>query len=296
MENTEREQISLLFEKKYAAPGSENGYGITGSVYLSGDVATKVYSKSIPKDEIFKEAYMLAYLERIGVQSSRVLSVTQEEGFWIMQMTTVHGESMLKSLFGKLLGGDAEGAAADIAKMAEIQAGVNRSDGSSLPTFKNYAASVIAGNPALSESCRSALLSLLKTLPDGCGVCHGDIHPNNILCTAGGEWTIIDWPEMTGGDPCADACRSYVNLCRFADCSGFVAHAPSSSDLYANLSEDFFEKLRNLDLMRVFLDKYCALMSVEPEDVLQWLPIQAGMLYGYKEEDICSYLRPFLPA
>ena len=53
------------------------------------------------------------------------------------------------------------------------------------------------------------------------------------------------------GEPLVDVCRSYVD--------------------YAVSSAEFAE---------LYLARYCAASGAKREDVLQWLPIQAGILYG----------------
>lgn len=295
MENGERIIINELFSKKYADPAVSAGYGITATVFINGDAATKVYSKSIPKNEVFLEAYMLSYVERVGIETSKVRQVSLENGYWVMSMSSIEGVPMLRGLFEKLLSSDFTGATADVERMAEIHADINKTGGLGLPTYKNYAASIISGNPALTDECKKKLLYLLNTLPDGNALCHGDFHPNNILVSPDGRWTVIDWPEVTSGSPCADACRTYVNMSRFTAFTGFVERAPDASELYENINANLLNSAEKPDLMAVYLGKYCELMNIPEEEILRWLPIQAGMLYGYKEEDICSFLKPHLP-
>jgi aminoglycoside phosphotransferase (APT) family kinase protein len=47
----------------------------------------------------------------------------------------------------------------------------------------------------------------LESLPDGDRLGHGDFHPGNILQTDE-EVVIIDWPNVTSGDPTADYVRT----------------------------------------------------------------------------------------
>jgi aminoglycoside phosphotransferase (APT) family kinase protein len=49
-------------------------------------------------------------------------------------------------------------------------------------------------------------LSALAALPEGDRVCHGDFHPGNII--ANGRPVIIDWTNVTRGDPDADVART----------------------------------------------------------------------------------------
>lgn len=74
-----------------------------------------------------------------------------------------------------------------------------------------------------------------------------------------------------------------------------MEHAPDSSELYENISRKISGGDKP-DLMEAYLAKYCELMGINRDEVLRWLPVQAGMLYGYKEGDICAFLEPYLPA
>jgi aminoglycoside phosphotransferase (APT) family kinase protein len=80
------------------------------------------------------------------------------------------------------------------------------------------------GLPDLREDCRrrieragmpadltSFALQTLDALPDGDRLCHGDYHPGNVIDTPTGP-VIIDWPNVTRGDPDADYARTLLLL------------------------------------------------------------------------------------
>ncbi len=56
-----------------------------------------------------------------------------------------------------------------------------------------------------------AALRELETLPDGDRLCHGDFHPGNILMSSHGP-VVIDWPNVSRGDPHADLARALLLL------------------------------------------------------------------------------------
>lgn len=59
----------------------------------------------------------------------------------------------------------------------------------------------------LSEGERSAAHQLLAELPVGTALCHGDMHPANVLGSSRG-WIVIDWFDAAIGYPVADYARS----------------------------------------------------------------------------------------
>ena len=54
-------------------------------------------------------------------------------------------------------------------------------------------------------------LAALEELPDGDRICHGDFHPGNILMD-GQVPVLIDWSNVSRGDPAADVARTRLIL------------------------------------------------------------------------------------
>lgn len=65
--------------------------------------------------------------------------------------------------------------------------------------------------PEVPAESRERLMRELSRLPAGDRLCHGDFHPGNILMTAEGP-VVIDWPNVTAGDPAADFARTDLML------------------------------------------------------------------------------------
>lgn len=66
-------------------------------------------------------------------------------------------------------------------------------------------------HPEVPPESRERLLQALDALPDGDRLCHGDFHPGNILISPDGP-VVIDWPNVTAGDPAADFARTDLML------------------------------------------------------------------------------------
>ena len=133
--------------------------------------------------------------------------------------------------------------------MANLQCKINAVDASSfgLPKFSDHMAFDIKRTPYLTEQVKINVLELLSRLDTGkTSLCHGDLHPSNILYDGKKHW-IIDWDSASTGVPAADACMSYFYEKRFA---------PSTADTYLNA--------------------YCKNSDVKQEDVLAWLPVIAA--------------------
>jgi aminoglycoside phosphotransferase (APT) family kinase protein len=92
----------------------------------------------------------------------------------------------------------------------EIQAGMHEVVAPvGLPALRDLLRGRIEScDPAvLPERLARLALDELERLPDGDRLCHGDLHPGNIM-EAQGEHVVIDWTNATRGDPAADFTRS----------------------------------------------------------------------------------------
>jgi len=120
----------------------------------------------------------------------------------------------------------------------------------------------ILSSPGLTPDEKDRLVKQMAPLPDRYSICHGDFHHGNIL-VENGVYRIIDWAEVACGDPAADAARTYMDL---------IVGGGGLEEMY--------------------LSKYCAASGKTREEVLAWLPIMAGSMYGFMPEKAKQRLRP----
>lgn len=114
-----------------------------------------------------------------------------------------------------------------------------------------------AGLPA---SLKKSLLNELSTLPEGDRVCHGDLHPGNVLISKSGP-VVLDWVDAAMGNPLADAARTSILLLGFAE-------SDPTTKLAEKLSTRLFHTL--------YLHEYIKGNSSAKEEYLRWLPIVAA--------------------
>ena len=63
------------------------------------------------------------------------------------------------------------------------------------------------GSELVPAAVRELALARLAELPHGDRLCHGDLHPANLL-PAGSDYAVIDWPLGARGHPAADVART----------------------------------------------------------------------------------------
>lgn len=263
--------IDEYFTPRYGKPMA---FGYTADIYRSGDRVLKVFSPEFSKAMVYREACVMACIEDCGIRIPSITAVREEGGFWLTESEFVEGRDMLTIIFGFLASGDAESAHGVIRRMAAIQAKINRTSANGLQDYKAYAASVIRENTHLTETTRTRTLELLKSLPDGNGICHGDFHPQNVIVNSADEVCVLDWVEAGGSHPACDPARTYMNLC-------YLPPVP----LFQN---------PDLRLAQVYMDAYTEQSGLTREEILAWLPVHAAISYGEKAEWYSAQIRKHL--
>lgn len=146
-------------------------------------------------------------------------------------------------------------------RLAELHAQVHqRSCSDEVPPQRRRLERKIAHAAALPEQVKAALLTQLATMPDGDRICHGDMHPGNVLMTAGGE-VVIDWIDATRGNPLADVARTSILLL------GAAATRQIPHPLVKRVVRLFHW---------LYLRRYFQLRPGGQEEYRRWLPIVAA--------------------
>lgn len=143
-------------------------------------------------------------------------------------------------------------------RMAELHARIHEAKApSEWPTWKHRIRKKIEANASLSERDRRRAAESLAALPDGDAVCHGDIHPANILCTADGVMA-VDWGGATRGHPLGDVAWT-VRLME-------QAQLPT----WAPRPMHWLLKLSRRSLLRTYLARYFSLRPGVVEELRPW--------------------------
>jgi hypothetical protein len=143
-----------------------------------------------------------------------------------------------------------------------------------LPAQRQKLESKIRWAASLPTTTQTLALTALASMPEGDQLCHGDLHPGNILMPAQGE-IIIDWMDASRGNALADvACATVIIL------------GGRQSD-----------QLRNLLLKRLvgvfhqtYLRAYAQLRSPDWEEYWYWLPIIAAARLSEKIPGVEEWL------
>ena len=130
----------------------------------------------------------------------------------------------------------------------------------SVPAQRSRLKNKIDHADTLPASLKTHLLQAMNKLPEGERVCHGDLHPANVLISDK-EAMVIDWIDASRGNPLADVARTSVILLGAAE----------SKEISNPLLKVFVKTFHSM-----YLKEYFHLRPGGEDEYRHWLPIVAG--------------------
>jgi aminoglycoside phosphotransferase (APT) family kinase protein len=186
--------------------GERVATGSTAEVFaLGSDRVLKRFFDSDP-ERARREAANTRVASAAGLRVPRVYEVTAVDGRPAVLYERVDGPTMLERLESRpwLLGRAAR-------RLAAIHAEVHSvGPDDRLPPLRERLAGNVDRAPGLSRAVRRRVRAELASLDDEETLCHGDVHPGNVLCAP--QPTLIDWLDATRGPPAADVARTSLLL------------------------------------------------------------------------------------
>lgn len=119
---------------------------------------------------------------------------------------------------------------------------------------------------------KKKIISYLDNLPDGNMICHGDLHPENILVSKNKNY-IIDWSNTYSGNPNGDVARTYYVL--------KYGLAPSDEFTLKKsfIHRFFFKRIKSL-VAKTYIKHYMKLSGTSLKEIKKWdLAIYAARLH-----------------
>lgn len=249
-------------KEHYMDKGCLIGKGMTAEVYeWEKDKILKLYYDWFPIEYIKYEADIGVTVHTAGVPAPAIYGIIKESGRNGLIYQRINGKSMLK-----LIEENPWNIAYYAKKMAQLHAEIHRGNGSKLPLQKDVFENAIRQSEELLKDKTERIIEYLYSLPDGDSVCHGDLHPDNIIAS-GENATAIDWTNSYSGNPRGDTARTCLMIS-----SPFI---PSGvSPVMA-----FLSKLAKNLIYAAYIKEYLRLTGLAYKDIDAWiLPIAAARL------------------
>lgn len=124
---------------------------------------------------------------------------------------------------------------------------------------KPYFEKRIRNTSFLTNIQKEVIVKYLYSLKDGNSLCHGDLHPDNVLLSKNNPY-VIDWSNLTIGNHHADIARTIYLLKRGTD-----PNAPLHSAIYKAVAKVF-----SLIFYRAYYKSYRKISKVSKKEINSW--------------------------
>jgi aminoglycoside phosphotransferase (APT) family kinase protein len=217
----------------------------------------KVPKPATPAAWILAEARHVEAVRAVGAPAPALLGVEEVFGRPATVWERVDGPSLWEQVVdGPERSGDLGRALAEVQlALFELVPPVT------LPDQRDRMMSKIRWSAANVDTSLGAALDLLPERSGTARLCHGDLHPSNIIVSRDGL-VLVDWFDASRGDRVADVARSCLTM--LADGRKMPRHLPGSDPgTLAVLTRAYLARLReSLDIPAAALARWQAISAV----------------------------------
>lgn len=228
----------------------------------------KIFNPETPSHWAALEASWTASLHEAGLPVPEVVDLVEVGGRPGIVLTLVPGPTMLDAIIADPAGVETHGQ-----RLAEVQAYLHRvQPPAELPRLRDRLIRKMNEAASLSEEVRALALAHLADLDDAHQLCHGDLHPANVILASAGP-VLLDWFDVAVGHPFADVVRTSI-MVRPRVLTPPPHYLPGSTN---RLLEKFH---------RAYLCAYLDAAGTSLSEVAMWeLPVAAARLCEKGEHD-----------
>jgi aminoglycoside phosphotransferase (APT) family kinase protein len=217
----------------------------------------KVPKPATPAGWILAEARHVEAVRAVGAPAPALLGIEQVFGRPATVWERVDGPSLWERVV------DQPGRSGDFGRaLAEVQLALfELVPPVTLPDQRDRLTSKIRWSAANVDASLGAALDLLPERSGTARLCHGDLHPSNVIVSREGL-VLVDWFDASRGDRVADVARSCLTL--LADGAETPSHLPGSDlGTLTALTRAYLTRLReSLDLPAPVLARWQAISAV----------------------------------
>ena len=182
--------IRLPDREEITTPGKKLSEGRNANVYEWGnDRVIKMFKASYPTEKVTTEYYNAMAVNNLPFKKPKVLELKKTEFGYGIIYEKLSGENMMDYIERT---GDLKGAAI---MMAELQKSINKctfdpdSTGALETVHSILRKNMVESKNAESDATKE-MIRFLGTMKDGNALCHGNLHPDNVLIAEDGAYAM----------------------------------------------------------------------------------------------------------
>lgn len=181
------------------------GIGNTAEVLEYGaDTICKLFKAGYPEEYVWLELQNAQILNRLGLPVPKAFGLFGHDGRTGILYERIYGTTLLEKI---AQGEDLEEAFRLFIRIQEEFLAVRTPE---FVPYKEWLLRSLKGKPV-----EGGLPDMIRALPDGDFVCHGDFHPGNIMIKPDGTPVVIDFMNVCRGCREYDIARTYYLLKAF---------------------------------------------------------------------------------
>lgn len=218
------------------------------SVYIENGKAMKVFDTDYSKSDVLYEALNTARVEDAGVNIPKLISVSVEDGKWIITSEYKEGVTLTE-----LLKSHPEKTDEYINAFVDYQIDFEKKSNPLLLKLKDKLKRQIDSlKGTIDSSTIFELSTRLESMPKHTKLCHGDYCPDNVIVNTDNngnitDITAVDWVHATQGNASADVANTYLLL-----------------------------KLVDDSIAEKYMQTFCNKTNTKKDYVTSWVPIVAA--------------------
>jgi len=255
-----REEIKLPHMNTEKKIGQKIGDGATAEIFAYGEnQVLKLFNANQPQEWIGQEEFFARVAFDHGLPVPRVSDLLEVDGRIGILFDRVVGPTA-----GESMGKNPLRLSRWVKMLAELLASIHSVDLSGVKIDNNFLMQkfrferFIGYAEFWSDEQKRKVIEGTNNLPDGNSLCHGDLHPGNIIMSANGP-VIIDWPAASRGNPWGDVAMTSALLLNDP--------YPESTPVWVRA----IHKVVANRLNRVFLKAYLAIRPDTENQLKKWL-------------------------
>ena len=238
------------------------GHGLSSEVFRHGpEHVLKLYKSPSDPNAIANEFRAARRAYACGLSVPKAVEIVERDGRTGIVFEAVQGRNLLRTYQRRPLA-----FLVALGNLAELHGAINAQDGSDLPSQHETLRMQIT-QARISDFAKREALRAFQNLPSGDRLCHGDLHPENVVCSSQGL-CVIDWQKAARGNPAGDVARTAVLL------------------RYGRLKIGRLGRYVPLDAIRAaitgfYIQRYCLRTGANRSEIRAWqLPVLAARLFG----------------